>query len=95
MRRAFFASALFLLLAGSTSAADPACPAPALSLDATQGAVFMAKPTPPPPPGPCTVSCWLDPTITCSSQVGSCYHASAKGVEWLTCDGVTYICPGF
>lgn len=92
MRRAFFASALFLLVAGSASAADQACPALTLNLDAA-APTFMAKTPPPPPPGPCTVSCWADATITCSSQVGDCHHASAKGAEWITCDGATQLCP--
>ncbi len=93
MRKTFFASAFLLLLAGSASAADLACPSPALNFDSASAPVFMAKPTPPPPSGPCTVSCYLDPTITCTSQVGDCHHPTPKGAEWITCDGVSQICP--
>lgn len=93
MRKTLFASAFLLLLAGSASAADLACPSPVLNLDSASAPVFMAKPTPPPPPGPCTVSCYLDPTITCTSQTGSCQHPNVKGFEWITCDGVSYACP--
>jgi hypothetical protein len=97
MRRAFFASALLLLLA--CSLAWGASSTDLKPLDGPQGSVPVTKPTPPPPPPPpppaCPVSCWLDPTITCTSQVGDCHHINAKGVEWLTCDGVTYLCPGF
>jgi hypothetical protein len=91
MSRAVFASALFLLLAGSASAADlTASNAPVP--DAAQIPVFMPTPT---PAASCTVSCWLDPTITCTSQAGNCYHPFVKGLEWITCDGATQVCPGY
>jgi hypothetical protein len=91
MNRAFFAFALFLLLAGSASAADLAtsnAPVP----DAAQLPVFMPTPT---PAAACTVSCSFDPTITCTSQSGNCHHPFIKGLEWITCDGVTKVCPDF
>lgn len=90
MNRAFFAFALFLLLAGSASAADLTAsnaPAPDTAQD-----LFLPAPT---QAAACTVSCWLDPTITCTSQSGNCYHPFIKGLEWITCDGVTKVCPDF
>jgi hypothetical protein len=39
------------------------------------------------------VSCYLDPSISCTSQVGDCHHPSPKGFEWITCDGHTQVCP--
>lgn len=97
MNRALLATALLLFLA--CSLAWGASAADLKSLDGVQGAVPMAKPTPPPPPPPpgpaCPVSCWLDPTITCTSATGDCQHLDFKGNEFLQCDGVLYACPGF
>ncbi|MES1243168.1 MAG: hypothetical protein ABUT39_16265 [Acidobacteriota bacterium] len=94
MTRALFASTLLLLLACGLSWGASA--AELKPLDGVQGAVPMAKPTPPPPPpsGPCTISCYLDPTITCTSQVGDCHHPTVKGLEWINCDGHVQVCPG-
>ena len=91
MRRALFVSSLLLLLA--CSLAWGASAADLKPLEGTYGAVPMAKPTPPPPPAPCTISCYLDPTITCTSQTGDCHHPTVKGLEWINCDGVTQVCP--
>lgn len=91
MRKALFASAFLLLLAMSASAADlmtPAASAPAS--DIAQG-VFMPKPT---PAAACTVSCYFDPSISCTSQSGNCYHPTIKGLEWISCDGHSQVCPG-
>jgi hypothetical protein len=90
MRKAIFASALFLLLAGSASAADLTtsnAPAPNAARD-----LFLPAPT---PAAACTVSCWTDPSITCTSQAGSCSTGGFWGVYWITCDGVRHRCPEF
>jgi hypothetical protein len=92
MRKAIFASALFLLLAGSASAADLTATSNTPISGGTQGALFTPKPT---PAAACTVSCWNDPTITCSSQTGSCSTGGFWGVYWITCNGVRHMCPEF
>jgi hypothetical protein len=91
MRKVIFASALFLLLAGSASAADLTTTSSAPVPDAAQE-LFTPKPT---PAAACTVSCWTDPTITCTSQAGSCSTGGFWGVYWITCDGVRHMCPEF
>ena len=85
MRKALFASAL-LLFAVSASAADLATPAPIPAPD-----LFTPKPT---PAAACTVSCWWDPSISCTSQSGNCHHPFVKGLEWISCDGHSQVCPG-
>ena len=89
MRKAFFASALLLVLA--CSLAWGASTADLKTLDGVQGAVPMAKPTPPPPPPPpppsCPVSCWLDPTITCTSATGGRHANTPQG--WPSTRGVS------
>lgn len=89
MRKAFFASTLLLLLACSLSWG--ASVADLKPLDGTQEAVPMAKP----PSGPCTVTCWNDPTITCTSQTGNCTTGGFWGIWWITCDGTYHYCPEF
>lgn len=90
MRKAIFASALFLLLAGSASAADLATTCNAQVSGGAQSPEFMPKPT---PAAACTVSCWWAPSITCTSQAGDCRHQDLKGIEIIRCDGVPHVCP--
>jgi hypothetical protein len=100
MRKAFFVSALLLLTAcglawsASAAAADltPADPRLDLGSLGIPQPTFMAS---------CTVYCNPDPynpsapRMSCSSSTGNCYHHTPKGVELLTCDGVTYACPTY
>lgn len=47
----------------------------------------------------CTISCGPDPfnpsapPITCSSSTGNCRRGGGKGASWITCDGVSHLCP--
>ena len=89
MRKAIFAAA-FLLLAGSAFAADltsSSAPAPDVAQD-----LFLPAPT---QAAACTIACWTDPTITCTSQAGNCSKGGFWGVYWITCDGVRTMCPEF
>jgi opacity protein-like surface antigen len=90
MKRTLFASALLLLLAGSASAADLTATSNAPVSGGAQSVEFTPKPT---PAAACTVSCWTDPSITCTSQAGSCSTGGFWGVYWITCDGVRHMCP--
>jgi hypothetical protein len=92
IRKAIFASALLLLLAGIASAADLTAIGNAPVSGGNQSVEFMPKPT---PAAACTVSCWTDPSITCTSQAGSCSTGGFWGVYWITCDGVRHMCPEF
>jgi hypothetical protein len=100
MRKIFVFTALLLTMATGLTwsapvpapSADLTSQAPVLTPDGTQGAMFMPKPT---PAAACTVSCWTDPTITCTSQTGNCSTGGFWGVYWITCDGVRRMCPEF
>jgi hypothetical protein len=92
MRKTFLLIALLLTLAGSASAADlttAASPAPA---PAPAQDLFLPAPN---QTAACTVSCFTDPNITCSSQSGNCSRGGFWGVYWITCDGVRTMCPEF
>ncbi len=92
MRKALFTSALLLVLACGLSWGASA--AELKPLDSTQGATSTELMPSPVSRTACTVTCWFDPSISCTSQAGDCRHQDLKGTEIIKCDGVVHLCPG-
>ena len=95
MRRAFFAFGLFLFLACSLSLGASATDLKSLESPRAASVAQPIQLIPSPiPMTSCTVSCWWDPNISCTSQAGLCQHQDLKGTEIIRCDGVPHLCPG-
>jgi hypothetical protein len=102
MRKTFLLSLPILALMAGIVWSAPAPPdrtldvQAALDLQPLDQALPLAKTT---TSSPCTISCGPDPydpsapPITCSSSTGDCHYGGAKGVSWITCDGVSHFCP--
>jgi hypothetical protein len=100
LRKTLTLSALLLVLSlGVVWSATASAPVAPSGLSGLSGAEMRTKPTPTPTPtptpsGPCTVTCpFIDPAVSCSSEVGDCHLVNAKGTYLITCDGHTQICP--